>query len=827
MRPTLPLKARLLRPVARGLMALERIWRGLWPSQAFVAVYLALAFSGLLGDIPWYLRLVVAIIAIAGAGWGLWNLTQRFTAPTEIDAERRLEQDSGILHRPFQALADTPSGDGSADDAAWTAHLARMTKAIRTIRLGAPRIDLGANDPWALRHACLLALIGGLALGWGELGSRFARAAEVWPVTVPQASTVELWINPPIYTGAAPIRASTSLDEVVAPAGSVLKAFAETAKGAPSIMIGGETLVFQATEVAGAYAIETELVSGDIIKLTETDGAILAEWPLTIVPDAPPTAAIVGDPAISSTGVVRFNYKISDDYGVAFGRLDFTPVDSEPPGGYGARDSIPLPLPPNVKKAEGALFRDLTAHRWAGRAVKLTLRAEDGIGQTGESKPLIFPLPERQFEHPVARAIIAARKELDAEPRKREPIAANIAKIMRAPDAYNGNVTAMTALGIARARLLVDRSERSYDLARELMWEIALRLEDGDLSSAERALRKARERLAEALARGAPPEEIARLVEELKRAVDRMIQALARAQQGDQAQPQQADRNAQMLRGQDLMRMLDRIRELNESGARDAAQQALAQVDRMLEQLSNARMVNQDTQRMQQMMQGLQEAQNLARQQQQLMDETMRSQQGQQSQRGQPGRQGQSGQQGQMGQRGQGQGQGQSGQMGQSQGGQGQFGQDGQALAGQQESLRRALGEVMRQLGENGDIPGGMGAAERAMRNAVGGLQQGDQQGALGAQGEALQQLQSAARSMAEQLAQQLGQQGQNGQTGEGGTDPLGRATQGRSSGGVQIPDNGDLQRARAIQDELRRRASDRDRPVIERDYLERLLERF
>jgi hypothetical protein len=133
----------------------------------------------------------------------------------------------------------------------------------------------------------------------------------------------------------------------------------------------------------------------------------------------------------------------------------------------------------------------------------------------------------------------------------------------------------------------------------------------------------------------------------------------------------------------------------------------------------------------------------------------------------------------------------------------------------------------MRQLGENGDIPDGLGAAERAMRDAINGLNQGDQQSALGAQEEAVQKLQEVARSMAEQMAQQLGQQpGQNGQE-QGGKDPLGRANGGRSSGGVHIPDIGDLQRARTIQDELRRRVGDRARLPVERDYLERLLERF
>jgi uncharacterized protein (TIGR02302 family) len=812
-RPILPLKAKLLRFAARGLIAAERLWRGFWPAQGFAAGYAALAFSGALGDAHWLIRLAVALAAIGGVGWGIWNLSRRYQLPTQLEAEQRLEQDANLPHRPFQTLADTPSTETPEAEAAWAAHIARMGQAIRRVRLGAPRIGLGGRDPWALRHASLLLLVGGLALGWGELGPRALRAMQVWPVTAPIPSSVELWINPPAYTGAAPIRVSTTLDEIVAPAGSILKAVAETAKGAPVLSVNGETISFEALESDNAYAVETELTDGEAVTLTETDGIILAEWPLVVVPDAPPTASFVDTPSISGAGVIRFNHKLGDDYGVAHGKLNFSPSDGELPGGYGDADSIPLPLPANVRKAAGALFRDLTAHRWAGRTVKLQLEVTDGIGQTGQSKSLDFPLPERQFEHPIARAIISARKELDAEPRKREPIASTIGKLLRASDAYDGSATVMTALGIARARLLVDRTERSYDLARELMWEIALRLEDDDLSAAERALRKARERLAEALARGAPPEEIARLVEELKRAVDRMMQALARAQRNNQAQPQQMDRNAQIMRGQDLMRMLDRIRELNEAGARDAAQEALAQVDRMLEQLSNAQVMNQDGQRLQQMMEGLQEAQNLARQQQQLMDETMRSQQGQQGQQGQRGQQGQSGQQGQMGQ--------------------GRNGQDGQALAGRQDSLRRALGEVMRQLGENGDIPGGLGAAERAMRDAINGLNQGDQQGALGAQGEAVQQLQEAARSMAEQLAQQLGQQpgqsgqGQNSQTNEGGTDPLGRAARGRSSGGVQIPDISDMQRARTIQDELRRRAGDRDRPPVERDYLERLLERF
>jgi hypothetical protein len=43
----------------------------------------------------------------------------------------------------------------------------------------------------------------------------------------------------------------------------------------------------------------------------------------------------------------------------------------------------------------------------------------------------------------------------------------------------------------------------------------------------------------------------------------------------------------------------------------------------------------------------------------------------------------------------------------------------------------------------------------------------------------------------------------------------------------VKIPSEQELQRAREILNELRRRAGERERPEIEREYIERLLERF
>jgi hypothetical protein len=64
------------------------------------------------------------------------------------------------------------------------------------------------------------------------------------------------------------------------------------------------------------------------------------------------------------------------------------------------------------------------------------------------------------------------------------------------------------------------------------------------------------------------------------------------------------------------------------------------------------------------------------------------------------------------------------------------------------------------------------------------------------------------------------------------GRDPLGRRT--REAAGAQdagsdtrVPDEAEQLRTRQLQDELRRRGAERERPQEELDYIDRLLRRF
>lgn len=155
-----------------------------------------------------------------------------------------------------------------------------------------------------------------------------------------------------------------------------------------------------------------------------------------------------------------------------------------------------------------------------------------------------------------------------------------------------------------------------------------------------------------------------------------------------------------------------------------------------------------------------------------------------------------------------------------------------------QEALRRQLGEIMRQLGEiTGEIPQPFGRAEGAMRRSTEELEGNRPGAAVPPQTEALDQLREGARAATEQLMQQFGgamaatgQGRPRGQQQPGQQDPFGRRTQGSQGAAqadVEIPGESEVQKSRRILEELRRRAGERDRPPVERDYIDRLLKPY
>lgn len=148
-----------------------------------------------------------------------------------------------------------------------------------------------------------------------------------------------------------------------------------------------------------------------------------------------------------------------------------------------------------------------------------------------------------------------------------------------------------------------------------------------------------------------------------------------------------------------------------------------------------------------------------------------------------------------------------------------------------QGDLASRLQQMLDEMDQKGMKPSDqLGQAGDAMGRARDLLGKGEPGDAVGEQGEALQALRDGAQQLGEQMMGQGSPGGLAQRDGQQGEDPLGRPrrNQGPDLGThVQVPDDIDIQRARRVLEELRRRFSDPARPNLELEYLERLLKRY
>jgi Sec-independent protein translocase protein TatA len=156
--------------------------------------------------------------------------------------------------------------------------------------------------------------------------------------------------------------------------------------------------------------------------------------------------------------------------------------------------------------------------------------------------------------------------------------------------------------------------------------------------------------------------------------------------------------------------------------------------------------------------------------------------------------------------------------------------------AAEQGNIRGKLGDIMRDLGSGmSSLPEQFGKADQSMKSAQNALKDGDARGSAPAQREALENLQKAEDAALEQMAKSLQMmlsmgfmpQGSGGGYGEG-FDPLGREEgNGKGTDDIKLPEEKERRRVQQIIEELRNRSNDYQRPKIERDYIDRLLEQF
>ena len=467
--------------LARFALLWERVWPPCWPALGALGVFLVLGLFDVLPNLPGLLHAAILIGLGAAFAIGLAAAFGKTVIPDAFSARRRIEQASGLQHRPLQALADRPSG--SLDVAAaglWEAHRRRMEAAARLLRIGLPHAGFAARDPWGLRAVLAILLLLGAIDAGSDWKDRLVRSVtpDIAGKSGMAAASFDIWVTPPEYTGLAPqFLRSENAETLRIPTGSKLLAQVHGGQAVPRLAIDGESRDFDAVDKQNFRAAAT-LTAGKQLAVTQA-GAALGNWQIEIIPDNPPQIAFAKTPEGTTHAALRIDYQASDDYGVESAKA----VIRREGGNPEETIEFDMPLPGlHLKEAQATTYHDLSAHPWAGLPVEIRLVAKDALGQTGESEPVRMKLPERKFEHPVARAIIDQRKELATDPGSRLAVADTLSDLRERPQLYRDDTVAFLGMRLAEERLRINDDANSIAQVQQLLWDTALRIEDGRMS---------------------------------------------------------------------------------------------------------------------------------------------------------------------------------------------------------------------------------------------------------------------------------------------------------------------------------------------------------
>jgi hypothetical protein len=834
---------------ARARIGLERgIDAAFWFAMA-AAVWAVIALVGLHERLPLLAQSLSSLAVLFGLIWLAVVARRGWRAPSDAEARARLAEDSKIDSGAFEALRDQPTRYDALSMALWRRERERASAYAESARVSGLRLNLNASDPWRLRYLLLLAAFAALLSAGADAPERLARAfaPDPGPLLGDQPIAIEAWATPADYTHAPPISLSDTLGQTVATPPSVEVTVRLTGPtGAPALVFqgrGGSERVRFERAADGAWEARMAIPGPGTLKIVRFHSR--GFWRLRPAADQAPSADFTAPIASLPDERAAISWRASDDFGVRRLVLRARPVN--PPPGLTRADPVDIDIetpagdPP---QAEDETEVALAAHPYAGMEVEAQIVAIDAIGQEGASAPLRFTMPERIFLQPLARAAIEIRRHILTDRRAYRPAprerrltmpAGGILlgserievrdydarpAIQRAPDGvrraarlldaltmapedgYFRDLAVFLGLRTARAQLGVAASIDETAIAAETLWLTALRAEYGGASDARRALEEAQRQLAEALAQGASQERIQQLMDALRRATERYMQALVQeALREGQVENLDDTQEQASITSADIQEMLREVERLAQEGRVAEAQALLnmlagilANMEVQLSQGGEGEGEGGESQN-QALQESIDQLGETLGDQRALRDDTRQESQG--------------------------------GSGGDQQGGQG-----GDQLAARQEGIRQGLAEAQRMAEDAGSAApsGDLNAAGDAMRRAENALRRGDLEGAASAQDAALNELREGAEALAAELRDR-GREGEGRERGQAGLngrnrDPLGRAI--GVEGNVSL--DGDLGGAvttREILDEIRRRAEDPTRPEAERAYLRRLLDRF
>lgn len=752
--------------LTRLVLFIERLWAAFALPIVLLLTLVASGGFGLWAGLPFWPHLFLLALWLAGSGWLFYQARGQYPGfPTTEQGRVALERRHLLRHRPLTLAADKPAQNLSPEaQALFEKAQQEAGEAGQKAGPTALRTQNILSDKWALRYPALLLML--IALwadsdqGFTELKQTFYPAGKQAYLSIIQG--VDVWVYPPDYTQNSRFHLKPESNRKV-PQGAALMARLHVLEPLPrnpvlSLPAKKTPKQTELTRQGQTYTVRTDVTAEGKVEVLYR-GRVLFSTAIDLVPDAPPEVTLKTPLEKTPEGMLNIPYKVADDYGVKTVHIQLQRDDRT------VTKELVLPKE-GVKQAETSSYVDFTEDPFAGLTVDVQLKAIDMAGQETLTPPRKLTLPERPFNHPVAKKLVALRKQLFKTPEESPSIAGALRTIMAKPEDFDNNNRAYMSITFAEKTLLAENPEH-ISRAMGLMWDAALHIEKGPLAMQMERMLNAQRELQQALAEGASPEQLDMLFRKLAQA---MSDLLSQAQFGGDAGDMM---DVPSLQNSDLADLMKEINDLLKSGAYAEAQKKLKQLEKLMAHVSLG-----DNQALKDFQEAMGDLQNIKKQQQQLIEEAFENDI--------PGR-----------------------------------------LTAEQQLQQQMLGSKLRQTAEKLK---GLGMDTRKLEGAakaMEGAHQMSQQPGMEAfvnhlQNQALKLMGQGQQMMAQQLRQMMGYGGLAGMR----RDPSGKL-QPAGDGEAVLPDEAPESLSRQIRDMLFNRAGQLKGSDVEHQYLQRLLEQF
>ncbi len=809
--------------------------------------------------------------------------------PNVRTLDHAIEKDSNMPRGNLSLIEDTLSNPQKHETRAlWDTAQKQSLLSFKSLKTPGINLSLSREDPGALRFIAILLFISGLMVSGQSWQSKISNG--MFPITpsfiLSNGIQNNIWITPPDYTQIPQthiIGSGTYAETLKIPEGSTIRIrlISALGKNITPKLHNGKTSTKMTYLDKGVYEIETTIEPGSRLSVTQMfiprmriNYEYIIDMPPEISIDTNTEEPKSEKEDLASTDTppeepkeiithelldraqIRFPLKVKDDYGVKDLRMSMNidPMIEDLPLGNRAQETRLIMSQPNIDFKISPIY-DMSWHTWAGLPVEFSFEAIDHKGQTTKLEPIKLILPERKFEHPMAKSLIAMRKRLAWDYKESfEDIVDNLESLLSAPDYFQNNPVIYLAIKTAAARLYYNddsKPELRIEAASEvinLLWYAALTIEEGNLSMAMREMRDAQRALENAMRDpNKDQDDITALMDNLREKMQNYFTEMQREVQkrienGEDFPEFSAEDFNQMISPDTLGNIMEQIEQALREGNEEKAQELMSQLQRMMEMMDPS-MSAQLPPDMQMMQEGVNELQQLIEKQEDLRDKTEDLAQRLQTLRKfkpqapplidrpnleemlkdfgfesippapeqpKPAPQEEP-----------------------------KVNEENATTSEdkkiEQEALRYILGQLMLDAAEKLDeVPETMGKAELEMRGSEDKLGQNTPSGSVPHQEKAIEYLKQAQENLAQQFRQRMQQMigiGLSG--GQQRYDPLGRPLGNSDQNGqgvdsqVEVPDEAQKKRVDEILRELRERSADRNRPDDELQYFRRLLRQF